>query len=332
MVFALLTRHWLARRHYPFASWAACIARSLRVLLFRRAHVELLAMGVYRNYVTQVHDDVFHHLSHRNYLAKGLSLRQRVRCVLTHYRFEDATFDAAYKHAVYRDGGLVLWQHEEDGSKVEVRLGMAQRLNAEGDLTLTLMANGRRVHRLSFSWVDERFAGLAGLGATGILPFIARNQGHRADEAAAVDAFRRAFPHHSPLVTTPGVFCCAALQGMAQALGMDHMVAVKSAWHCAYAPSDDKHFATAYDGFWRSLGGTGMPGRAWHIALPFGGRPLAEIPSRHRKRAALRRAYWQIIGEAAGTVLRAHLVQSGSTNDACETPQFTENRFPTVNL
>ena len=81
MVFAFLTRHWLARRHYPFASWAACIARSLRVLLFRRAHAELLAMDVYRNYVTQVHDDVFHHLSHRNYLAKGLSLRQRVRCV-----------------------------------------------------------------------------------------------------------------------------------------------------------------------------------------------------------------------------------------------------------
>ena len=32
MVFAHLTRHWMARRHYPFASWAACIARSLRVI------------------------------------------------------------------------------------------------------------------------------------------------------------------------------------------------------------------------------------------------------------------------------------------------------------
>ena len=331
MVFAFLARHWLARRHYPFASWAACIARSLRVLLFRHAHVELLAMDVYRNYVTQVHDDVFHHLSHRNYLARGLSLRQRVRCVLTHYRFEDATFDAAYKHAVYRDGGLVLWQHEADGSKVELRLGMAQRLNAEGDLTLTLLANGRRVHRLSFSWVDERFAGLAGLGVAGILPFIARNQGHRADEADAVDAFRRAFPANSPLVTTPGFFCYAALQGVAQALGMDHVVAVKSAWHCAYAPADDRQFATAYDGVWRSLGGTGMPGRAWHIALPFHARPLAEIPSRHRKRAALRRAYWQRVGQAAGTILRAHLVQPGSTNHACEKPHFTNIQFPSVN-
>ncbi|WP_413672772.1 DUF535 family protein [Massilia cellulosiltytica] len=307
MVFALLTRHWLARRHYPFASWAACIMRSLRVLLFRRAHVELLAMDVYRNYVTQVHDDVFHHLSHRNYLARGLSLRQRVRCVLTHYRFEEATFDAAYKHAVYRDGGLVLWQHEADGSKVEIRLGMAQRLNAEGDLTLTLLANGRRVHRLSFSWVDEHFAGLAGLGAAGILPFIARNQGHRANEADAVDAFRRAFPPASPLVTTPGFFCCAALQGIAQALGMGHVVAVKSAWHCAWLPSDARHFATAYDGFWRSLGGTDMPGRAWHIALPFESKPMAAIPSKHRKRAALRRAYWQGIAESAREVVSHHL-------------------------
>lgn len=328
MVFVLLTRHWLARRHYPFASWAACIARSLRVLLFRRAHVALLAMDVYRNHVTQVHDDVFHHLSHRNYLAKGLSLRQRVRCVLTHYRFEDATFDAAYKHAVYRDGGLVLWQHEADGSKVEVRLGMAQRLNAEGDLTLTLLANGRRVHRLSFSWVDERFAGLAGLGAAGILPFIARNQGHRADETDAVEAFRRAFPAHSPLVTTPGFFCCAALQGIAQALGMGHVMAVKSAWHCAWTPSDATHFATAYDGVWRSLGGVEMPGRAWHIPLPFHARPLAEIPSRNRKRAALRRAYWQHVADAAGAVLRAHLVQPGDTSHACEKPQFTKIEFP----
>jgi uncharacterized protein VirK/YbjX len=324
MVFGPLTRHWMARRHYPFASWAACIVRSLRVLLFRRAHAELLAMDVYRNYVTQVHDDVFHHLSHRNYLARGLSLRQRVRCVLTHYRFEDATFDAAYKHAVYRDGGLVLWQHEADGSKVEVRLGMAQRLNAEGDLTLTLMANGKRVHRLSFSWVDERFAGLAGLGIAGILPFIARNQGHRADEADAVDAFRRAYPANSPLVTTPGFFCCAALQGIAQALGMDHVVAVKSAWHCAWTPSDARYFTTAYDDVWRNLGGTEMPGRAWHLALPFEAKPLAEIPSRHRKRAALRRAYWRRIGDAAGMALREHIVRTGSIGNAREKPQFTD--------
>lgn len=322
MVLAHLTRHWIARRHYPFASWAACIARSLRVLLFRRAHLELLAMDVYRNYVTQVHDDVFHHLSHRNYLAKGLSLRQRVRCVLTHYRFEDATFDAAYKHAVYRDGGLVLWRRDGDGGQVEVRLGMAQRLNAEGDLTLSLLVDGKCVHRLSFSWVDERFAGTAELGGPGMLPFIARNQGPRTGAHDAVDAFRRAFPHNSPLVTTPGFFCFAALQGIAQALGMDQVMAVKSAWHCAYDASAEKYFANAYDGFWRILGGDELPGRAWHIALPFYMKPLADIPSKHRKRATLRREHWRVIGESARAVLRRHVTapQPRTAADATAPP------------
>ena len=78
MVLTLLARHWLARRHYPLPSWLACVARSLRVLLFRRAHQQLLALDIHRRYVALAHDDVFHHLSHRHYLARGLSLRQRV--------------------------------------------------------------------------------------------------------------------------------------------------------------------------------------------------------------------------------------------------------------
>lgn len=313
MVFALLTRHWLARRHYPFASWVACIARSLRVLLFRRDHRALLALSVYRNHVTQVHDDVFHHLSHRHYLAKGLTLRQRVRAVLTHYRFEDATFDAAYYRAVYRDGGLVLWQHTaENGAQVAVKLDMAQRLNAEGDLTLVLVADGQRVHRLSFSWVDRHGSAV---DEPKIIPFIARNQGHRFDDATAVAAFRSAFPANSPLVKTPSFFCVAALQGIAQALGMDQVSAVKSASHCGYDDADAAHFANAYDGFWQILGGTPLPGYAWRIALPFHVKPLSDIPSKHRKRAAQRREQWDRIAAAARQALQMHLVDTHERGD-----------------
>lgn len=309
MVFALLTRHWLARRHYPFASWAACIARSLRVLLFRRDHRALLALGVYRKHVTQVHDDVFHHLSHRHYLVKGLTLRQRVRAVLTHYRFEDATFDAAYQRAVYRDGGLVLWQHTaENGVPVAVKLDMAQRLNAEGDLTLVLVADGMRLHRLSFSWVDRDVSGASN---PGLIPFIARNQGHRAADAAAVAAFRSAFPSNSPLVKTPGFFCFAALQGIAQALGMDQIVAVKSTSHCGYDSADAAHFANAYDGFWQILGGTPLPGNGWRIDLPFHVKPLSEIPSKHRRRAAQRREHWDRVAATACRTVQMHLAQAG---------------------
>jgi uncharacterized protein VirK/YbjX len=315
MVFAHLARHWHARRHYPLGSWLACVARSLRVLLFPRAHARLLAMDIYGQYLTRVHDDVFHHLSHRHYLAKGLSLRERVRCVLTHYRFEDATFDAAYKQAVYRDGGLVLWQHAADGAHVAVKLEMAQRLNAEGDLTLTLLADGKRVHRLSFSWIDERFSGSPGAGLPAILPFVARNQGHRADAPdaiEAIDAFRRAFPDNSPLVKTPGFFCFAALQGIAQALGMHQVVAVKSRWQCACTRADAARFATVYDGFWQVLGGVDLPGCGMRIDLPFYMKPLSEVPSKHRKRAALRRAHWCAIAEAARLAVQRHLRQASA--------------------
>jgi uncharacterized protein VirK/YbjX len=300
MVLSLLARHWLARRHYPLPSWLACIARSLRVLLFYRAHLRLLALDVHRRYVALAHDDVFHHLSHRHYLAKGLTLRQRVRCVLIHYRFEEFAFDAAYKRAVYRDGGLPLWQHEDaaQGCRFAIRLEMAPRLSAEGDLTIVLSSNGSCLHRLSFSWVSGAFAGADAL----ILPFVARNQGHH---AGAADAFERAFPHNSP-----SFFCFAALQGVAEALGMDQVVAVKSDWQCACDPREAQHFAKAYDGFWQTLGGVPMAGRGWRIALPLNLKPLDEMASRHRKRALTRREHWRAIGDSARRALRRHLVHA----------------------
>jgi uncharacterized protein len=303
MVLTHLARHWLARRHYPLPSWLACIARSLRVLLFRHAHRQLLALDIHRRYVALAHDDVFHHLSHRHYLAKGLSLRQRVCCVLAHYRFEEAAFDAAYKRAVYRTGGLPLWRHEEaaGGWRFEIRLEMAPRLSAEGDLTIALSGikgiNGTCLHRLSFSWVDGAFAGVD----APIVPFVARNQGHRLDAAEAFAAFEQAFPHNSP-----SFFCFAALQGLARALGIAEAVAVKAAWQCAWTPADARHFANAYDGFWKTLDGVPMEGRCWRIALPFHLKPLSEVSSKHRKRAALRREHWQSIDESARLALQRH--------------------------
>lgn len=307
MVLVYLARHWMARRHYPFRSWAACIGRSLRVLLFYRAHARLVQTGIYRDYITRVHDDVFHHLSHRDHLARGLSLRERVRRVQVHYRFEQESFDAAYKQAVYCGGGLPLWRHEAHGRVFEIRLEMANRLNAEGDLTLIATTDGRCLHRLSFSWVDGDFVGL-GLP---ILPFVARNQGHRDDGSDAFDAFEQAFPHNSP-----SFFCFAALNGIAQALGMNRIVGVKSTCQSAYDPAAEKHFNNAYDGFWQTLGGTSMPGLAYEIALPLRLRPLSETPAKHRKRAATRREHWAAIAESARCALLPHLAHAHASAGA----------------
>ncbi|MFC5462145.1 DUF535 family protein [Massilia niabensis] len=308
MILAHLTRHWLAhRRRLPFTSWVLSTLRSARVMLFYRDHAALCQLDVYRNYVMAAPgDDPFHHLSHRGYLVQGLSARQRVQCVLSHYRFEETTFNAAYKQAVYAAGGLTLWRHTVDESEFLIRLEMASRMNAEGDLTLALIADGKVLHRLSFSWIDGAIAGVP----RPLVPFIARNQGRWNESNEAFEAFERCFPNNSP-----SFFCFAAMQGVAQAVGMEQVLAVKCTSHIAYDPQDVKHFANAYDGFWKILGGVEMPGNAWLIALPFYLKPLADMPSKHRKRAAQRRDYWRAIGDGARATLQRHLLHARSHHE-----------------
>jgi len=304
MIFAHLTRHWMARRSQTsLPSWLMSIARSMRVLAYYRDHRALCQLGVYRKHVSAPpNDDLFHHLSHRDYLAKGLSARQRVQAVLSHYRFEETTFNDAYLQAVYCDRCLPLWQHEADGSRFMIQLEMASRSNAEGDLTVALVADGKCLHRLSFSWLEGKMVGVD----MPVVAFIARNQGRWVDSGAAFEAFERVFPNNSP-----SFFCFAAIQGVAQAVGMDKVVAIRGEAHIAYDPDPEKHFANAYDGFWKILGGTDMPGgEGYLIKLPFYVKPLADMPSKHRKRAAQRREHWRVICESARSVLQRHLLHA----------------------
>jgi uncharacterized protein VirK/YbjX len=303
MILAHLQKYWLAGRgQAPFAAWLWSIARSLRVLLFYSEHRALCQLDVYRNYVVPAAGaDLFHHLNHRHYLVKGLSARQRVGCALTHYRFEETTFGADYKQAVYGAGGLTLWQHAADAGEFAIRLEMAPRAHTEGDLTIVLVADGKCLHRLSFSWVEGSTVGVP----APMVPFVACNQGRWTDSGAAFEAFERAFPNNSP-----SFFCFSALQGVAQAVGMGQVVAVRCDVHVGYDPEQAKQFANAYDGFWKILGGIEMLGHGYLIALPFYLKPLADMPSKHRKRAALRREQWRAIGDAARSTLQRHLLHA----------------------
>jgi uncharacterized protein VirK/YbjX len=303
MILAHLNKHWLAQcGKGSLAAWLVSIVRSVRVLLFYRDHRALCQLDVYRNYVAaRAGDDLFHHLNHRHYLAKGLTARQRVHSALTHYRFEETTFNAAYKQAVYLAGGLTLWQHTAGASHFLIRLEMAPRAQAEGDLTIALVADGKCLHRLAFTWVEGATVGVP----APMVPYLACNQGRWADSGDAFAAFERAFPNNSP-----SFFCFSAVQGVAQAVGMGQVVAVRCDAHVAYDPEQVKQFANAYDGFWKILGGVEMLGPSYLIALPFYLKPLAHMPSKHRKRAALRREQWRAIGDSARSTVQRHLLHA----------------------
>lgn len=302
MLMFYLARHSLAaRKSYGAFSWAASVARSLRVLRWPAKHRQLCGLPVYQRYIAPDSDgDVFHHLSHRDYLSRHLKAHQRVACVLSHYRFENDTFDDNYKSAIYGGPGLALWEHRQDGQLYSIILRSQQRHLGEGDLHLALYVGDELLHRIGFNWVGGE---IAGIGCE-IAPFIARNQGRWRDAHTErlFTQFEEIFPHNSP-----AYFCAAAMQGLAQFARADHLICVKGEQALAFKGGESS-YSHAYDTFWDAFGGV-HPARDCHvIPVPFQLKPLAEVSSKHRKRAMTRRARWQEISDAAYAVLMRHRV------------------------
>ena len=283
MIFARLTQRWQALRF-----WREPQSRS-RLDLVRQLDQ---APG-------SVPATALRQLSQREYLVRGLDPRERLRCVLAHYRFEDASFDSGYLQAIYGAGsGIDLWRHDSSDGAFALTLSTGPQIGAEGDLTISLNVDGVVLHRLSFSWVEGALFGIDLPSA----PLVTRNEGRWSESGAAFAAFERGFPNNSP-----SFFCFAALQGMAGLLGIERVLAVRAPAHVAYVAHADEEAARAvensYDGFWRILGGVELDARCYSIALPFYLKPLQDMPSKHRKRAAQRREYWRLIGEATRATL-----------------------------
>jgi uncharacterized protein len=301
MLLGYLARHWLvSRKSYNSVSWALSVVRSMRVLRWPGQHRQLCELDVFRRYIGAGSDsDVFHHLSHRDYLSRHLTPSQRVSCVLSHYKYENATFDDSYKRAVYGGAGLTLWQHEQDGRVYSIILKSSQRYLGEGDLHLAIYSGEELLHRIGFSWVDGQIVGLD----CPVAPFIARNQGRWRDEQteALFSAFEDSFPHNSP-----AYFCAAAMQGLASFAHASHLACVKSELSLASKGTGGRSYGHAYDKFWDAFGGAQAAGDCHVVPVPFQLKPLTEVPSKHRKRASTRRARWQEVSEAAQAALQAH--------------------------
>ncbi|QJE01061.1 DUF535 domain-containing protein [Massilia forsythiae] len=308
MLLRYLARYWyVSLGHYGMRAWAASVLRSLRVLRWPGRHRTLCGCTVYHRYVARDADaDVFHHLSHRDYLSRHFTPAERVACMLDHYGFESAAFDEDYQRQVY-GGGLRLWRHAAGGHEFSIWLKTNQRYLGEGDLNLVMRLGNETLHRIGFNWVDATIAAMH----AAIVPFIARNQGRWRDELSDVlyAAFEASFPNNAP-----AYFCVAAMAGLAAAVGARQLLCVKSDMALSRMLRSKQGYPAAYDSFWDAFGGT-RSGKGCHvIPLPFQFKDLQQLASKHRKRAAARRAWWTEIGTAAHTTLHGHLRNAPHAN------------------
>lgn len=289
---------FLTQQDVPVRTRVTLVVRCARAFLFPRAHSELSSLDTYANYVVPtVGADLFHHINRRYYLAKNLSLHQRTEFMLTHYRFEDASFNAAYRRKVYRESGLVLWARKVRDAEFEIRLCLADRYAAEGELSVRLLVDGERLHTISFSWANAEFA----RPKKTIVPFITANQGRRTEERAQAK-FDAAFPQNAP-----NFACYAAMQGIAEAIGAAEMLAVSGQLQVCFTPGDAKNFGNAYDIFWNAVGGVELPACGWALPVPRPLKPIEEVAAKHRRRTAAKRAFWEGITNSTAEAIAAHV-------------------------
>lgn len=295
-----LLRDWLSNwRRFGLLSSLWRLLRSSRALLLPAEHARLGRLDIYRHYLSLSDgENYFHHLAYPHYLAKGLGFRQRVRFALRHYEFDAACFNGDYKRRVYSRRGLTLWEKQVAGAHFRFALSVAWRIPPEGDLCAALFIDGQRLHSMNFSWISDPHTGQ-------IVPYITRNQGRWPHDPERLMQFEKAFPHNSPRY-----FCLAAVQGVARAVGAVRMLAVSGALQTCHCPEDDQQFAASYDAFWESQGGVPVPSWGYSLPIPFFSKPLSEVPTKHRKRAMMRRAHWTEIEQSATAVLQGCMVES----------------------
>ncbi len=281
---------------------AARLRRALRMsrtLAWHEAHAHLAASPALRAHVAAVAPgDRLFWLSHRVYLARGLSARDRVALALSHYDEEGRRFDEAYHDAVYAGAGLTLWRSEAKGAAFELRLMPGNDVLYEGGLSLVLFVDGERVCVLSFSWAPERI--VLGRGGESRLPFVTRKQltGDRAYQAAFHAAFDRVTPAHL------GV---GALCGLAQALGHVRFAAIAADRHPAATPERRDLLVAAYDDYWTSLGGERVSSLSFAVDLPLRMSPVEDMDAKRRRRALARRAHVEAVRQSAQEIIAQRL-------------------------
>lgn len=227
------------------------------------------------------------------YLARSLKVTQRVSCFLHHYRRIYAALPEGFLRQML-EAEVSLHHFSNDFSSFSFTLGSPEPcFDQEGELALNLQVNGKKVFNLSFTIVP---GWVLNLGAPEAL-LISRLQG-RPGCNSEIRLARRAFNDYSPRS-----LLLAALQGIADALGVHQIAAVTAGNQKSYIKGNPAAFQNGYDGFFTRAGMMRTSCGFYSSSVPIEGKALALFKGRARSRANQRRAVRQQIRFACANCL-----------------------------
>jgi uncharacterized protein VirK/YbjX len=266
--------------------------RYLTNIGMRREVLRLLKLRPYAEITQKNPGFAFKYLA-PNYLARSFTLTERVSCFLHHYRRIHAALPESILRQILQ-GYITLHEIAEGGNRFAFTMGLPEpKGHLEGELSLDLRVDGKKVFNLSFTIVP---GSVVKSKAAEIL-FITRLQGTKGS-LPQIRLARKAFHEFFP-----GKLLLATLQGIAEALGIGEIEAVCVTKQSSYTKVRSAIFKNRYDDFFAELGMVKTAGGFYSSPVPVQGRPLASFRGRNRLRARKRRIIRQQIQAACAALL-----------------------------
>lgn len=226
---------------------------------------------------------MFKHLS--GYLGAGLSQRERAAILIEHYTFMKARVDQDFFRKIV-DCRLELWRQTLNEHAYRIHLTFPRTSHDEGDLSLIFKADNVDIYTVSFTIGPGSIAGLTVRRAV----YIGRVQG----KGRGLPLIRTATK--DCLDISPAALLLAAIEGIATALELRHMVGIGADRQIsASADSRPDGLVHAYDEFWMAAGGSRLDRNMYHLAVPLPEKPIQAIKRNHRARVMRKRTFKKLL-------------------------------------
>lgn len=238
---------------------------------------------------------VFKYLTH-DYLARGLTTRERAACFLHHYRRLHATHPERLLRRTL-EGDVTLYETSGAGTRFSISLGLSRPWDKEGELSLNLHVDGEIMFVVSFTIVP----GYVVRSTAAETLLVTRIQGMK--------GCYRLISHATKTLhnVSPDALLIAALQGLAARLGIAEMAGVSAVRQCSYLPNYAALFTRSYDTFFTELGAVKNSAGFFIAPLPLVEKPLAFIKQGHKLRTREKRAFKSEVAATMGYSFQALL-------------------------
>lgn len=222
-----------------------------------------------------------------NYLVRDLTLRERKICFLYHYqRLKEALPDDMLRGILH--GRVPIVEMKEDGCQYRVTGHLSRPWDKEGELSLTLDAEGTDLYVISFSIVP---GSIVKSEAPDVL-LVTRMQGTRGEFRAIQNATKALHD------VAPASLLMAALQGFGEALGVNEIVGISAERQSAYNELYKDIFVRSYDEFFHDVGLSRDLDDLYRSPIPTPEKPMQDVKHGHKLRTKEKRAFKRKISDA----------------------------------